>query len=164
MTASDEAGIYSNVKIVSSSITTNNGGTAVLQNEINNFVGADYSSTEIAANLKFGERVRIAAGQVSGDVKKGAVYEWMGEDETTATDLATQDYTDLSFWKPVRETKLVPQGVNFTKSDSAAIGGAIVLNDVTSSVAASISGGSVNAGKRDRGSGRGGDDRGRRRT
>ena len=136
VTASDEAGIYSNVKIVSSSITTNDGGTAVLQEEINHFVDADYSSTEFASNLTLGQRVRIAEAQATDGVKKGAVYQWMGEDGPQ--DLATQDYTDLGFWKPVGETSLVPQGLNFTQSASAGVGGAIVLNDVNSSVAASV--------------------------
>ena len=120
----------------------------MLQDEINNFLDADYSSTEFAPNLKLGQRVRIAAAQATADVKKGAIYEWMGEDGPQ--DLATQDYTDLSFWKPVRETTLVPQGINFTQSDSVGVGGAIVLNDVNSSVAASISGGSVTGGERAR--------------
>ncbi len=47
VTASDEASIHANIKVVASSITTNNGGTAVLQQEINNFKGAaDFLTTD----------------------------------------------------------------------------------------------------------------------
>jgi hypothetical protein len=67
--AEDEAGVYSNIKIVSSSITTNDGGTPVLQNELDNFVTADFISTETAPSLAFGDRVRIAADQATDDVK-----------------------------------------------------------------------------------------------
>ena len=153
--ASDEAGIYSNVKIVSSSITTNDGGTAVLQDEINNFLDADYSSTEFASNLKLGQRVRIAAAQATADVKKGAIYEWMGEDGPQ--NLATQDYTDLSFWKPVRDAPR-PAGRQLHAVRLGRRRRRVVLNDVNSSVAASI-----RTGRRDRRLGvrrgrRGGDD------
>ena len=65
--ASDDAGIYANVKIVSSSITTNNGGASVLQNEINNFVPADFLSSEGERTLAFGDRVRLAPDYGSAD-------------------------------------------------------------------------------------------------
>ena len=37
----------------------------MLQDEINNFLGADYFSTEVAPDLKLGDRVRIAAAQAT---------------------------------------------------------------------------------------------------
>ena len=137
VTASDEAGIYSNVKIVSSSITTNDGGTAVLQDEINNFVDADYSSTEFASNLTLGQRVRIADAQATDGVKKGAVYEWMGED-------GPQDLTTPGLHRPRASGSRSARRPSCRRAstsrsrDSAGVGGAIVLNDVNSSVAASI--------------------------
>ena len=102
--AADAAGIFSNIKIVSSSQTTNNGGTAVLQDEINNFIGGvKYLSSDGLQDLVLGDTVRIAADQATGtgpnDVKKGAVYEWMGEDGPV--DLTTTDYADLGLWRPV---------------------------------------------------------------
>ncbi|HEY3484643.1 MAG TPA: hypothetical protein VGK49_04625, partial [Ilumatobacteraceae bacterium] len=144
VTATDAAGIFSNIKVVSSSITTNDGGTRVLQDEVNNFLRADYLSTETASTgLAFGDRVRIAADQATDEVRRGTVYQWMGDDVAGPVDLTTQVYTDLRFWKPLSETTLVPQGVNFTNSDSVGIGAAIVLNDVNSSVSASIVGSDV---------------------
>ena len=58
--ARDNAGIYANSKLVSSSITTNDGGAAVLQETINDFVPADYVSSEGVRDIRFGERVRLA--------------------------------------------------------------------------------------------------------
>ena len=59
----------------------------------------------------------------------------MGEDGTVV-DLETQDYGDLGLWKPNRDTNLIPQGINFTESDSLAVGGTVVLNDVRAGVEA----------------------------
>ena len=65
-----------------------------------------------------GDTVRIAADQATGtgpnDVKKGAVYEWMGEDGPV--DLTATDYTDLGLWRPVAASTAVPQGFNVTNS------------------------------------------------
>ena len=55
------------MKMVSSSVTTNDGGVGVLQSEINNFVPFQYLNTEGLRAPKFGERVRIAAGSISND-------------------------------------------------------------------------------------------------
>ena len=143
--AHDETGIFSNVKIVSSSITTNNGGVPVLQDEIDNFTsGVDFISSEIAADIELGDLVRIVVDQATGDVKKGSIYEWMGEDGVQ--DLSTQDYTDARYWKLAPDSHLLPQGANFTQSDSMGIGGAIVVNDVSSEVTATIDGTTVEAG------------------
>jgi len=58
--ARDNAGIYANSKLVASSITTNDGGAAVLQESINDFIPADYVSSEGVRDIRFGERVRLA--------------------------------------------------------------------------------------------------------
>ena len=78
--ASDEAGIFSNVKIVSSSS----------HDERRRHEGAPGRDQQLPrrairlhgrrAEPKLGDRVRILADQATADVKKGAVYEWMGED------------------------------------------------------------------------------------
>ena len=59
----------------------------------------------------------------------------MGTSATGATlDLnASQDYTDLAFWKPVPATELIPQGLNVDSSDATAVGGIVVLNDARGS-------------------------------
>ena len=127
--AVDEAGVWSNIKIVSSSVTTNNGGTAVLQDEIDNLNrGVDYLSSDGMQSLELGDKVRNLAD--------GDVYVWMGEDGDV--DLATADYTDLGVWKLDLAAHIVPQGINFTESNSMGIGTAVVLNDVSSVVSASI--------------------------
>ncbi|MDH6104433.1 DUF4347 domain-containing protein, partial [Anabaenopsis tanganyikae CS-531] len=95
ITAQDNIGIHSNSKIVSSSITTNDGGAALLQGGINNLIPADYNSNEGQRTLKFGERVREAA--------TGKVYEYLGLNNT-AIDLSTADYSDYGYWKPVTGT------------------------------------------------------------
>ncbi|MDA8435110.1 MAG: hypothetical protein M0Z98_03915, partial [Actinomycetales bacterium] len=259
VTAWDDAGIYANVKIVSSSITTNNGGAGILQGEINNFVPADYLSSEGTRTLKFGDRVRLgtdfgapthttgddgtqAVDLATGDVVElhsgygayrlttasgirllalgdnvlvedgyqgggdwgvvyryvgpggridlagqdyrdtslwrplggnpgsvykyvgageqldlnstdytdttrwqelggtpGSVYEWMGPSGTPVILGAPEHpYSDLGWWKPVPITNVVPQGFNFTSSDSMGVGGIVVLNDVMSDVEAQI--------------------------
>ena len=58
--ASDSAGIFANIKLVSSSTVTNDGGLGVLQSEINNFIPADFLSSEGVRAIDFGQRVRIA--------------------------------------------------------------------------------------------------------
>ena len=81
---------------------------------------------------------------ISGD--EGIVYEWLGP--TTELDLSGPDpaYTDLGWWKPVLGTSLIPQGLNVSKSNSYAVGGVIVLNDVRSSVKAYVEDVQVTAG------------------
>ncbi len=59
--ASDDAGIYSNVKLVSTSITTNDGGAGMLQNSINNSIPADFTTSDGTQAIAFGQRVRLAS-------------------------------------------------------------------------------------------------------
>jgi hypothetical protein len=65
--AVDASGIFSNVKMVSSSVTTNDGGVGVLQDEISNTVKFQYLNTEGLRAPKFGERVRIAPDSIGND-------------------------------------------------------------------------------------------------
>ncbi len=76
----------------------------------------------------------------------GQIYQYMGSSTPTMLDLNNQDYSDLGYWKPLNGTQLVPQGLNITPSDSVAIGGLVVLNDVRSRVDAYIDTAKVTAG------------------
>ena len=143
VTAADAAGVFANVKMVSSSSTTNDGGASVLQHEISNFVPADFLSTEGTQTLKYGDRVRVKAGHTAGGTV-GGVYRYLGEE--AAIDLGNEDYTDLGYWQPVEETTLIPQGLNVSTSDSTAVGGIVVLNDVRSTVDAHLASVTLTAG------------------
>ena len=69
----------------------------------------------------------------------GGDYEYMGTSTTgNQLDINNQDYTDLSFWKPVLGTNLIPQGLNISNSDASAIGLMLVFNDVRGGVLAYI--------------------------
>ena len=46
--------------MVSSSVTTNDGGASILQGLISRLLPADYSTSEGTRTIKFGERVRMA--------------------------------------------------------------------------------------------------------
>ena len=60
-TASDDAGIYANAKLVVSSITTNDGGVRFFQQAVNTTVDADFISSQGTQTIDFGDRVRLAA-------------------------------------------------------------------------------------------------------
>ncbi|MCH2143446.1 MAG: hypothetical protein MK077_10690, partial [Phycisphaerales bacterium] len=143
--ADDQAGIYSNAKLVSSSTTTNDGGAAVIQETVNDFLDVDHTTTSTAVNLKYGDRVRLADDYAIGG-KPGSVYEYLGQTgydpvdgNTSPTDLRAVDYANTGYWREIPETNLVPQGLNVTGSDSIAIGGMVVYNDVRSDVISKIS-------------------------
>ena len=74
----------------------------------------------------------------------GTVYRYLGIDATL--DLGAVDYTDLGYWKPELLTGAVPQGLNTSASDSYGVGGLVVLNDVRTAAAATISQSTINAG------------------
>ena len=136
MHAEDNTGIYANVKVVTSSITTNDGGAKILNNSIINVVdvfSVDHVSGETSVLLDFGDRVRLADDYANGGTH-GGIYEYMGADLTTPQNLSTTDYTDLGYWKLVPETQLVPQGYNLTPSNSNAVGALVVRNDLRSEV------------------------------
>ena len=136
VTARDDAGVFANSKIVSTSITTNDGGAKVFD-ALGNYVRpADFTTDSGTRNLAFGQTVRVADDYAEGGTP-GHVYKFLG---TTATglnrNLAIQDYTDYGSWKEVLDTRLIPQGNNVTDSGSVAVGGLVVRNDVRSDVAA----------------------------
>ena len=65
--AEDAAGIFANVKMVSSSVTSNDGGVGIAQDYITNAVDFQYSNNEGLRWPQFGERVRIATGSIFND-------------------------------------------------------------------------------------------------
>ncbi|MFO8091285.1 MAG: LEPR-XLL domain-containing protein, partial [Desulfatiglandaceae bacterium] len=136
VTAEDYAGIYANTKIVSSSITTNDGGVNVFNDVVSELVH-DYTTDDGDTTLAFGDRVLLSEEYGNGGTP-GRVYEFLGADETTARDLFSEDYSDLDWWKEILATELVPEGVNLSDSDSVAIGGIVVRNDARSDVLAKI--------------------------
>ncbi|MCW2962871.1 MAG: Parallel beta-helix repeat, partial [Actinomycetia bacterium] len=69
---------------------------------------------------------------------QGAIYEYMGGGLPQTLNLATQNYADLGYWKPVKETTYIPQGINLTESNSTTVGLIVVMNDVRGGVEASI--------------------------
>ena len=68
VSAADNSGIYSNVKLVSSAIVTSDGGTGALNASFNSSPGADFVTTPTGGGvvndqtLVFGNMVQIAAG------------------------------------------------------------------------------------------------------
>ena len=262
--ARDSAAIWANVTVVASSTTFNTGGMNVAQQELNNFVPADYSTVEGTRTLNFGDTVRIAkdfipedytsdaglttltngktvrvadgyatpvftsdsgkrlvtsgenvqladgysqtlgvpgavyrylgdnarldlgntdytdtnlwavvAGESGGVYRylgsgaslnltnldytdaatwlplggvPGSVYKWLGPDGTTM-DLSApaHPYTDLDWWKQSLLNQLIPQGLDFAKSDAYAVGGLVVMNDVRGGAVAAIARADVDA-------------------
>jgi pimeloyl-ACP methyl ester carboxylesterase len=133
--AQDNAGIYANSKIVNSSTTTNDGGASVLQETVNDFIAADYQSSEGNRQVAFGDQVRLDDDYANGG-NGGGVYRYLGT--TADIDLTNEDYSNLDYWKPVTGTEIIPQGNNVSASSAQAIGGLVVRNDVRSDVDAII--------------------------
>ncbi len=136
--AHDDRGVFSNSKVVSTSITTSDGGANVLNNLVSRETPHDFTTADGVQSLSFGSRVLLADDYANGGTP-GVVYEYMGTSATGANrNLGEQDYTDFGFWKQVLETKLIPQGNNISSSDAIAVGGLVVRNDVEGDVTASI--------------------------
>ena len=70
LTAEDNAGIYANSKVVSSSMTTNDGGAAVLSETLTDFIKADYLSDEGSREIRFGEKVRLTDDYANGECRQ----------------------------------------------------------------------------------------------
>ena len=154
--AEDNTGIYANSKIVSSSITTNDGGASAIQETLNDLVPVDYdtgnSLLSASINLKFGDRIRLSdsysddATDANAAGNDGSIYQFLGSATVGAgLDLNNLDYTDLDLFKEDPVTNLVPQGFNVSASNSRALGGLIVLNDVRAGVEAYVDGADLTA-------------------
>ncbi|KPA19603.1 hypothetical protein MHK_000177, partial [Candidatus Magnetomorum sp. HK-1] len=131
ISAKDQAGIYSNTKIVSSSITTNDGGASIANETIGDLLEANFLSEDGSQKLEYGDKVRLSDDYANGG-DAGSVYKFMGGEKTV--DLSNTDYSDLDYWQIVKGTNLIPEGYNISDSDSTAIGGMVVRNDVRAGV------------------------------
>ncbi|ETR66080.1 MAG: hypothetical protein OMM_13283, partial [Candidatus Magnetoglobus multicellularis str. Araruama] len=161
ISAQDNASIFANAKVVSSSVTTNDGGASLVDEQISKRLDPDmfkklsapfaaedeadelidenlgdafqidFLSSDGSQVLQFGDRVRLVADHSAGG-DANSTFTYMGNGETV--DLTHTDYTNLDFWKEDLATQLVPQGLNISDSDSRAIGGMVVRNDVRSTV------------------------------
>ncbi|MDP2084434.1 MAG: LEPR-XLL domain-containing protein, partial [Gemmobacter sp.] len=129
--ATDSQAIYSNVKLVSSSTTSNDGG-AGLFNEVQRRLRADHTSTETAEMLRFGDLVFVTSGHTAGGTV-GGLYRYLGQD-AASVDLRLTDFSDLDRWKADDLAVLSPG--NLTGSDAIAVGGAVVFNRVAGGAAA----------------------------
>ncbi|MBF0453057.1 MAG: LEPR-XLL domain-containing protein, partial [Candidatus Magnetomorum sp.] len=135
ITADDKASIYSNSKIVSSAIITNDGGVSVLNDTIGEILSADFETSDGTQNLEFGNRVRLEDDYATGGTA-GSVYMYLGTQETLV--LNEQDYSNQDYWKELKATQILPEGNNLSESNSVAIGGMVVRNDVRTNVKAFV--------------------------
>ena len=111
LVARDSSGIYSNVKLVASATTANDGGIHTLARVLDQIGTATYASTDGVRGLVYGDTVRLA---------DGGIVSWMGPRFTTWRDLRTERYTDRGYWKPVGATSSAPS-VNITPSVAASV-------------------------------------------
>ncbi|HZE05939.1 MAG TPA: hypothetical protein VE127_11980, partial [Solirubrobacteraceae bacterium] len=119
--ATDQAGIFTNDKLVSSSITTSDGGASVIQSELDNFVPADFSTDNAPGStpISFGQTVRIGANYDTPDYTSDQVVPTLtnGQLVALADDFGTARLTSSS------GRRLVMKGDNVTVSDGYAGGG-----------------------------------------
>ncbi len=169
--ASDESSITANSRMVSSSVTTNDGGASLADGLVGYLVegvgyvtngeqlSTDATSTDeevadsteaTSVNLNYGDRVRLTgdfAPTDSSDTSAGTaggVYEFLGADGT-GIDFADEDFTDLDRWKEIQETQLIPTGNNLTDSNSVSVGVTAVYNDIRGEVQSSVEDADVTA-------------------
>ena len=65
--AQDQAIINANTKLVSSSITTNDGGLSIASETFNDFLDADHGSDDTSVQLAFGDRVLFGQNCIHRD-------------------------------------------------------------------------------------------------
>ncbi|MBC8506768.1 MAG: hypothetical protein H8D34_18030, partial [Chloroflexi bacterium] len=141
--AEDNAGIYANIKLVSSSITTNDGGISIAKESFQDTEEVDFLSSDGLKSLTLGDRVRLDNDYRNGG-DGGSIYKYMGPDADI--NLKTADYGDIGYWQPDSLANLAPDGLNFTDSDALAVGGLVVRNDVRSQVESYMDASYVTAG------------------
>ncbi|TVQ58422.1 MAG: LEPR-XLL domain-containing protein, partial [Rhodobacteraceae bacterium] len=150
VTAKNAATINSNIRLVASSITTNDGGLTQLETAISSALPFDFETdgvTDQTVNLSFGQRVRLTGDyeEVRGAGTPASIYRFMGA-SATGVNLATTDFTDLDLWAEAPETNILPTGANITKSSSVAIGITIARNELTTSTTAEVVASTLGAG------------------
>ncbi len=107
--ASDTAGIFSNVKLVSSSTVTNDGGAGILQTEFNALTPATWSTTAnsdgvhpgdtvdtVNRTLAFGDTVKLGNGSDGGPVYDAPTYTIGGTNGLPNTAVNTGDVVEDS--------------------------------------------------------------------
>jgi hypothetical protein len=117
--ADNAAGVFTNDKLVSSSITTNDGGASVIQSEIDNFVPADYATDSGTQTISFGQTVRIADGFVNPTYTSDEIASTLnpGDEVTLADDFGSSRLTSSS------GRRLVMTGDNVAVDDGYTKGG-----------------------------------------
>jgi hypothetical protein len=141
ITATDMSEIYSNSKIVSSSIITSDGGVSVLDDYLP--IDTDYKTSDGVTTINFGDRVWLSEDYAIGGNPE-TVYIYMGTQDSI--DLSAEDYSNKDLWKEIPETQMLPDGFNLNSASSASIGGMVVRNDVRGDVLAYINNSTITSG------------------
>ncbi|MCR9199662.1 MAG: hypothetical protein NXI04_13535, partial [Planctomycetaceae bacterium] len=132
--AVDDTEILANTKLVASSTTSNNGGASVLKNSLQAVdpTPPTHVSTDGTRTVNFGDTVKLDNGHTAGG-DAGSRYKFLGADGTSLK-LDEVDFSDIGYWLEDSATRVIPEGLNLTDSDSIAVGGLVVRNDVTADV------------------------------
>ncbi|WP_322892276.1 LEPR-XLL domain-containing protein, partial [Yoonia sp. 72] len=158
VTAKDDAQITAETLIVSSSVSSSNFGLALADTLIASFAEAKYRtdgtnvfvdgprrlSLEVQpstlVDLTFGDRVMLLPSFEANDDRDGTAsttYRFMGA-SATGVDLTMTDFTDKSLWQAAPETDIVPTDINLSETESTALGGMLVRNEVNTEAAATV--------------------------
>ena len=156
ITADDSATISSDNSLKALSRTVNDGGLSVITDFVETLVNEyGYTSESGERDITAGAKVRIASTHTGG-AQPGDVYIFRpadpnnngnvnedGQPELFTIDLEMVDYDNDSDWKrvdPLDIEAFIPAGINLntSESDSKAVGGVIVLNDVRGEVVSFI--------------------------
>lgn len=156
ITADDSATIASDNSLKALSRTVNDGGLSVLTDFVEKLVNQyQFTSESGEQDITAGAKVRIASTH-TGAAQQGDVYIFRpadpnnngnvnedGQPELFTIDLEMVDFVNDSDWRRVDPLDLeafIPAGINLniSESDSKAVGGVIVLNDVRGEVVSFI--------------------------
>ncbi|MGB3118400.1 MAG: hypothetical protein WBE58_06250, partial [Verrucomicrobiales bacterium] len=111
---------------------------------------SDYQSSDGGVPVRFGMTVRLDADHEAGG-DPGETYRYLGGTETVVIDLATTDFSDLGYWKPVTTSAVIgavsslleektaeDKGAAPEPESSTAVGILVVRNDATSGALARV--------------------------
>ncbi len=148
--ADDHAAVTADVSLLSDSTATNDLGTSQVNALINTLANQyKYSSESGAKNLSLGDLVRVAstyelppdAVQPPSDddeFETEVVYKYMGP--AGSVDLGATDYSNFGLWMKLNLFNVLPEGLNFSDSNSVGSGGLVVRNDVDGNATAYLEG------------------------
>lgn len=136
--ANEKAEISASTRMLAKGSSTNDAGTSL----INNFADAllteyHYTTNSGTQKVKPLEMVRLADNYTGGTGAPGVVYMYNGADESNLN-LGNQNYAGNPLWVRFEAVDIVPAFGNISDSNSAAVGGLVVRNDVRGGVDASI--------------------------